>query len=78
MQDRSDDAVTFSSIWGFKGLESDVVIVIDVAGEIPGASDRRLHIAFSRAAQLLYVLHGLGYAPPKVECEPESRPSPLP
>lgn len=78
MSDRSDDAVTFSSISRFKGLESDVIIVIDIDGQNPEATDSRLHVALSRAAQLLYVLHSADYIPPRVQYEPDNRPSPAP
>lgn len=78
MEQRAPDAITFSSISRFKGLESDVVIVVDVEAADNPRYARQLHVAYSRAAQLLYVLHAPGFVPPKLSYEPNSLPSPTP
>lgn len=62
----------------FKGLESDVVIVVDVETADNRRYARQLHVAYSRAAQLLFVLHAPGFAPPKLPYQPNSLPSPAP
>lgn len=55
--DPSDRAIGFSTIQGFKGLESDVVVLVDIDG-ITGPEDRyRIYVATTRArAHLLVAL----------------------
>ncbi|MGB9587371.1 MAG: ATP-binding domain-containing protein, partial [Armatimonadota bacterium] len=72
MEQRGIDAVTFFSISRFKGLEWDVVIVFDVEAADNPPYARQLHVAYSRAAQLLYVLHAPGFAALKLSYEPNS------
>jgi superfamily I DNA and RNA helicase len=71
-----EEAVTHCTIPRFKGLESEVVIVIDIKGNDHSCDHRQLYTAFSRAKQLLYVLHDESYQPPTFDCEPESLPCP--
>ena len=75
LDNRTVDSVAFSTISRFKGLESDVVVVIDVDS---GHDNNQLYTAFSRAKQLLYVLHDDSYAVPKVKYEPGSQAAPRP
>ena len=48
--------VRFTSLHRFKGLESDVVILVDVDGNPKSCSDRHLYVAATRARALLIVL----------------------
>ena len=48
--------IRFTSLHKFKGLESDVVILVDVDGNPKSCSDRHLYVAATRARALLIVL----------------------
>ncbi|MDE2989413.1 MAG: ATP-binding domain-containing protein [Chloroflexota bacterium] len=48
--------IRFTSLHAFKGLESDVVILVDVDGNSQSCSDRHLYVASTRAQELLIVL----------------------
>lgn len=52
---RRSGAVLHTSIARFKGLESDVVILIDVAADDPRSSKRARYVATSRAKHRLFV-----------------------
>lgn len=51
--------VRFGSLHQFKGLEADVVIVIDVHAGDPNSSPRHIYVATSRARHLLVVVQRL-------------------
>lgn len=53
--ERRADSILHSTIGAFKGLESDVVIVIDVNPEDPRCGRRSRYVAASRARHRLYV-----------------------
>ena len=48
--------ILFTSLHKFKGLESDVVILVDVDGKSKSCSERHLYVAATRARTLLIVL----------------------
>ncbi len=58
------DAVCFSSLKRFKGLESDVVIFCDMDGKFPIHNPLDQYVAVSRAKHLLYVVHDRDWKPP--------------
>lgn len=58
------EAVCFSSLKRFKGLESDVVIFCDMDGKFPIHDPLDQYVAVSRAKHLLYVVHDKDWQPP--------------
>lgn len=54
--------IRFTSLHAFKGLESDVVILVDVDGNPQSCSDRHLYVASTRAQELLIVLEEVSAA----------------
>lgn len=63
-EDMPPDAVCFSSLKRFKGLESDVVIFCDMDGKFPIHNPLDQYVAVSRAKHLLYVVHDRNWKPP--------------
>ncbi len=49
------DGIRFATIRSFKGLESDVVFLIDIVGGAPVCTDADIYVGGSRARYLLYV-----------------------
>jgi Nuclease-related domain/AAA domain len=49
--------ILHSTIGKFKGLESDVVILVDIDPEDPLANKKACYVALSRARQILHVFH---------------------
>ncbi|MEB3102052.1 hypothetical protein [Ferviditalea candida] len=52
--------VKFATIRSFKGLEADVVFLIDVRDNTPVCSPADIYVGASRARYLLYVFHQEG------------------
>ncbi len=63
----AEGTVRFSTSKGFKGLESDVVILCDMDGKFPIHTPADRYVATSRAKHLLYVLHSADWTPPAAE-----------
>jgi len=74
-EERGQDGILFSSISRYKGLESDVVILVDITGD---TDQEKLYTAYSRARQLLYVFHDASYVVPEAEYLPKSQLAPMP
>lgn len=59
------EAVRFSTLKRFKGLEADAVIFCDVDGAYPACDRYNRYAAVSRAKHLLHVVHYEKWVPPK-------------
>ncbi len=57
------EAIRFSTLHSFKGLEAEAVILCDVDWSGHGNEPSHLYVAASRARQLLYVLHRGEWSP---------------
>ncbi len=60
---RDAEAIRFCTTKGFKGLESDVVILCDMDGKFPMHTPADRCVATSRAKHILYVLHSQEWQP---------------
>lgn len=66
--------ILWDTIYRFKGLERDVVIVVEVRRHhLPDALDRLLYVAYSRACHRLYILYDRELAQRQVSAQPGSR-----
>lgn len=59
------DALVFSTLKRFKGLESDVVIFCDMDGKFPIHDRKDQYVAVTRAKHLLFVVHDRDWSPPE-------------
>ncbi len=63
------DALCFSTLKRFKGLESDVVIFCDMDGRFPIHDSKDQYVAVSRAKHLLFVVHDRRWTPPAADLD---------
>ncbi len=62
--DEPEDAVTFSTVKRFKGLEKSAVIFCDIDADLIAKSPGEAYTAMSRAQHLLFVVHHESWVPP--------------
>jgi superfamily I DNA/RNA helicase len=59
-----DEAIRFSSLHRFKGLEADVILLCDVDGDPDNCRPEHLYVGVSRAKHRVHLFHSPEWAPP--------------